>query len=135
MGAEVEVVARVAPRAPGRKRTSTTLLHLLQLDNPDGVFVFAAAAPNKLPPPSPEPEAESLIDKIASCCRVFTFADDADANERDAKRERLEEVLAAVRSSGKNQPPGLDHLVMVALVKMLAANLFRTMPPDRKSVV
>ncbi|KAF7074030.1 hypothetical protein CFC21_078941 [Triticum aestivum] len=128
MGAEVEVVARVAPpRAPGKKRTSTTLLHLLQLDNPDGVFVFAAAA-NKLPPPEPEPEAESLIDKIASCCRVFTFADD-DAAERDAKLERLEEVLAAVRSSGKNQPPGLDHLVMVALVKMFAANLFRTMPP------
>ncbi|VAI35299.1 unnamed protein product [Triticum turgidum subsp. durum] len=134
MGAEVEVVSRVAPpRAPGKKRTSTTLLHLLQLDNPDGVFVFAAAAAaNKLPPPEPEPEAESLIDKIASCCRVFAFADDdaaERADERDAKLERLEEVLAAVRSSGKNQPPGLDHLVMVALVKMFAANLFRTMPP------
>ncbi|KAI4989406.1 hypothetical protein ZWY2020_036723 [Hordeum vulgare] len=107
-----------APRAPGRKRTSTTLLHLLQLDNPTASSCSpprhqqAAAAVAGA-------RAESLIDKIASCCRVFTFADDADANERDAKREQLEE----------NQPPGLDHLVMVALVKMLAANLFRTMPP------
>ena len=62
---------------------------LLQLDNPEDVFVFAAEA-SKLTPPSPEPEAESLIDKIASCCRVFTFAD-ADADEHAG--ERLEPVL------------------------------------------
>uniref|UniRef100_A0ACD5XZL4 Uncharacterized protein n=1 Tax=Avena sativa TaxID=4498 RepID=A0ACD5XZL4_AVESA len=136
MGAEVEVVRAPAPPA-GSKRRSTTLLHLLNLEKPAGVFVFTAAAGAvKLPPPSPEPEAESLIDKIASCCRVFTFAAAEDcADERDLKRARLAEILAAVRSSGKGQPPGLvlDHRVMAALVKMLAANLFRAMPPPPPS--
>lgn len=134
MGAATEV-ARAAPLAAAKRR-STTLLHLLQLENPDGVFVFT------LPPPSPEPEAETLIDKIGSCCRVFAFSDAGEpASERDAKRERLSEVLDAVRSSStsidtknKQQPaPGLDHRVMAALVKMLAANLFREMPPPPPS--
>ncbi|KAK1632981.1 hypothetical protein QYE76_007296 [Lolium multiflorum] len=136
MGAEVEAVP--APRPPGGKRRSTTLLHLLNLEKPDGVFVFAANAAVKLPPPSPEPEAESLIDKIDSCCRVFTFADaEHCADQRELKRARLAEILAAVRSSAKNQnqPPGLalDHRVMAALVRMLAANLFRAMPPPPSS--
>ena len=68
---------------------------MLQLDNPEDVFVFAAEA-SKLTPPSPEPEAESLIDKIVSCCRVFTFAD-ADADEHPV-RERS--VGVATRSGG-----------------------------------
>lgn len=121
----------VAPRPPSAKRRSTTLKFLFELEKkPDGTA--------KLPPPSPEPEAESLIDKIASCNRVFTFADDAadeSEEEREAKRERLVEVLGAVRSSGsggckqQQQQPPLDHRVMVALVKMVGANLFRPMPP------
>lgn len=123
MGAAAEEV----PRAPSAKRRSTTLRHLFQLEKPDGVLPGTAM----LPPPSPEPEADSLIGEIDSCNRLFTFADAANecAEERDAKRERLAEVLAAVRSSGK-QPLGLDHRVMVALLKMVAANLFRTMPPS-----
>ncbi|XP_047046515.1 serine/threonine protein phosphatase 2A 57 kDa regulatory subunit B' alpha isoform-like [Lolium rigidum] len=136
MGAEVEAVR--APAPPGGKRRSTTLLHLLNLEKPDGVFVFTTANAVKLPPPSPEPEAESLIDKIDSCCRVFTFADaEHCADQRDLKRARLAEILSAVRSTAKsqNQPPGLalDHRVMAALVKMLAANLFRAMPPPPPS--
>uniref|UniRef100_A0ACD5XP43 Uncharacterized protein n=1 Tax=Avena sativa TaxID=4498 RepID=A0ACD5XP43_AVESA len=134
MGAEVEVVLAPAPPAGGKRR-STTLLHLLNLEKPAGVFVFTAAAGAvKLPPPSPEPEAESLIDKIASCCHVFTFAaSEHCADERDLKRARLAEILAALRSSAR--PPGLvlDHRVMAALVKMLAANLFRAMPPPPPS--
>jgi serine/threonine-protein phosphatase 2A regulatory subunit B' len=124
MGAEVEAVR--APRAPGGKRRSTTLLHLLNLEKPDGVFVFAANAAVKLPPPSPEPEAESLIDKIDSCCRVFTFSDSEHcADQRDLKRARLAEILAAVRSTAKNQPPGLalDHRVMAALVRMMPTEM------------
>ena len=137
MGAEVELAVRPPPTG---KRRSTTLLHLLQLEKPDGgVFVFTAAVKLPLPPPSPEPEAESLIDKIDSCCRVFTFApgEHCSSDERDLKRARLAEILAAVRSSGKaqNQAPGLglDHRVMSALVKMFAANLFRAMPPPASS--
>lgn len=109
MGAAAEEV----PRAPSAKRRSTTLRHLFQLEKPDGVLPGTAM----LPPPSPEPEADSLIGEIDSCNRLFTFADAANecAEERDAKRERLAEVLAAVRSSGK-QPLGLDHRVMVALL-------------------
>ncbi|TVU10222.1 hypothetical protein EJB05_43736 [Eragrostis curvula] len=122
MGAAVAEVT--APRAPSAKRKSTTLRFLFELEKPDGLLPGTA----KLPPPSPEPEAESLIDKIASCNRVFTFADDECVEERDAKAERLGEVLAAVKSSEKQQQP-LDHRVMVALVKMVGANLFRAMPP------
>ncbi|KAG8057615.1 hypothetical protein GUJ93_ZPchr0002g25464 [Zizania palustris] len=125
MGAAAEEVAR----APSAKRRSTTLLHLFQLEKPDEGVLLPGTA--KLPPPSPEPEADSLIGKIDSCGRLFTFFDGAgeSAEEREAKRERLVEVLAAVRSSGK-QPLGLDHRVMVALVKMVAVNLFRAMPPS-----
>ncbi|CAM0952773.1 unnamed protein product [Alopecurus aequalis] len=137
MGAEVATRAAAPP--PSGKRRSTTLLHLLNLEKPDGVFVFAAAAV-KLPPPSPEPEAESLIDKIDSCCTVFTFAaaEHHRAEERELKRARLAEILAAVRSSGKaaqsqGPPGGLDHRVMAALVRMFAANLFRAMPPPPSS--
>lgn len=111
--------AEVVPRA----RKSTTLRFLFELEKPDGLLPGTA----KLPPPTPEPEADSLIAKIASCNRVFTFADDAErVEERDAKAERLVEVLAAVRS--QKQPA--DHRVMVALVKMVGANLFRTLPPS-----
>ncbi|XP_066394734.1 serine/threonine protein phosphatase 2A 57 kDa regulatory subunit B' alpha isoform-like [Miscanthus floridulus] len=127
MGAAAAEV--VALRPPSAKRRSTTLKFLFELEKPDGVLPGTA----KLPPPSPEPEADSLIDKIASCNRVFTFADDECEEERDAKRERLVEVLSAVRSSGSgggsNQQP-LDHRVMVSLVKMVGANLFREMPPS-----
>ncbi|XP_062198602.1 serine/threonine protein phosphatase 2A 57 kDa regulatory subunit B' alpha isoform-like [Phragmites australis] len=116
--------AEVAPRAPSAKRRSTTLRFLFELEKPDGLLPGTA----KLPPPSLEPEADSLIDKIASCNRLFTFVDVGECEEeRDAKQERLGEVLAAVRSSGKQQ---LDHRVLVALVKMVSANLFRTMPPS-----
>jgi serine/threonine-protein phosphatase 2A regulatory subunit B' len=111
--------AEVVPRA----RKSTTLRFLFELEKPDGLLPGTA----KLPPPTPEPEVDSLIAKIAACNRVFTFADDAErVEERDAKAERLGEVLAAVRS--QKQP--LDHRVMVALVKMVGANLFRTLPPS-----
>ena len=55
----------------------------------------------------------SLIDKIDCCCKLFTFAatEHHRADERELKRARLAEILAAVRSSGKaaqsqNQPPG-----------------------------
>ncbi|KAL6846676.1 hypothetical protein ACP4OV_024124 [Aristida adscensionis] len=123
--AAAEVAPRAAPAAG--KRRSTTLLHLFQLEKPGG----GGAA--KLPPPSPEPEADSLIDKIASCHRVFTFADGESAEEREAKRERLAEVLAAVRppcgGEKRPPPPPLDHRVMVALLKMVGANLFRALPP------
>jgi len=130
--AAAEVVA--PPRPTSAKRRSTTLKFLFELEKPDGVVPGTA----KLPPPSPEPEADSLIDKIASCNRVFTFADDAAdecEEERDAKRERLVEVLGAVRSSGsagnkQQQQQPLDHRVMVALLKMVGANLFRAMPPS-----
>ncbi|KAL6601656.1 hypothetical protein ACP70R_044876 [Stipagrostis hirtigluma subsp. patula] len=121
----------VAPRAPpSAKRRSTTLLHLFQLEKPDGLLPGTA----KLPPPTPEPEADSLIAKIASCRRVFTFVDPAEcAEEREAKRERLAEVLAAVRACGdgeeKQRRRPLDHRVMVALLEMVGANLFRAMPP------
>ncbi|CAN6183161.1 unnamed protein product [Urochloa humidicola] len=126
MGAEV-----LAPRPPSSagKRRSTTLRFLFELEKPDGLLPGTA----KLPPPSPEPEADSLIDKIASCHRVFTFTGAGESEEeRDAKRERLVEVLGAVRSAGgscKAQRP-LDHRVMVALLKMVSANLFRAMPPS-----
>jgi len=127
MGAAAAEVV-VAPRPPSAKRRSTTLKFLFELEKPGSVLPAGTA---KLPPPSPEPEADSLIDKIASCNRVFTFADDAAEceEERDAKRERLVEVLGAVRSSGAKQET-LDHRVMVALVKMVGANLFREMPPS-----
>jgi serine/threonine-protein phosphatase 2A regulatory subunit B' len=115
----VEVVPALPPPQAGKRR-STTLLHLLSLEKPDGVFVFAAADAVKLPPPSPEPEAESLINKIESCRRVFTFAaTEHCADERELKRSRLAEILAAVRSSAKSQPPGLYHRVMSALARML----------------
>lgn len=128
---EAVVVVRGAPPPPSSgKRRSTTLLHLFQLEKPD-VVVGAML----LPPPSPEPEEDRLITKIESCSRVFTFVDGGGAaggesgEERDAKTEALGEVLAAVRASGKRKQ-GLDHRVMVALVKMVAANLFRAMPPS-----
>ncbi|KAF0910725.1 hypothetical protein E2562_004713 [Oryza meyeriana var. granulata] len=126
MGAAAEEVVRAPPSV---KRRSTTLLHLFQLEKVDVGALLPGTA--KLPPPSPEPEADSLIGKIESCTRVFTFVDGAgeSGEEREAKRETLVEVLAAVRASGK-QPLGLDHRVMVALVKMVAANLFRAMPPS-----
>ncbi|KAF8701047.1 hypothetical protein HU200_033942 [Digitaria exilis] len=125
MGAAVAEV--VAPK-PAAKRRSTTLRFLFELEKPDGGLLPGTA---KLPPPSPEPEADSLIDKIAACHRVFTFAANAGderEDERDAKRERLVEVLGAVRSAGTKRP--LDHRVMAALVKMVAANLFRSLPPS-----
>ncbi|CAN6205176.1 unnamed protein product [Urochloa humidicola] len=128
MGAEV-----VAPRPPSSagKRRSTTLRFLFELEKPDGLLPGTA----KLPPPSPEPESDSLIDKIASCHRVFTFScagAGESEEERDAKRDRLVEVLGAVRSAGGccSKPKPLDHRVMVALLKMVAANLFRAMPPS-----
>lgn len=124
MGAAAAEV--VAPRPPSAKRKSTTLKFLFELEKPDGGLLPGTA---KLPPPSPEPEADSLIDKIASCNRAFTFVDAAEREEeRDAKRDRLVEVLGAVRSSGGKRQP-LDHRVMVALVEMVGANLFRAMPP------
>ncbi|KAK3132783.1 hypothetical protein QOZ80_6AG0527710 [Eleusine coracana subsp. coracana] len=114
--------AEVVPRA----RKSTTLRFLFELEKPDGLLPGTA----KLPPPSPEPEADSLIDKIASCTRVFTFVDAVDPiSERDAKTERLGEILTAVHSAAKQQRTPLDHRVMVALVNMFRANLFRAMPP------
>lgn len=130
MGAAAAEV--VAPRPPSGKRRSTTLRFLFELEKPDGLLPGTA----KLPPPSPEPEADSLIDKIASCHRAFTFAGAAECEteaeaERDAKRERLVEVLGAVRSAGSsNKQLPLDHRVMAALLRMVAANLFRSMPPS-----
>lgn len=122
MGAAAAEV--VAPRPPSAKRRSTTLRFLFELEKPDGLLPGTA----KLPPPSPEPEADSLIDKIASCGRAFTFAAAAEReDERDAKRDRLVEVLGAVRS-GEQRP--MDHRVMVALLGMVGANLFRAMPPS-----
>ncbi|WVZ65737.1 hypothetical protein U9M48_015053 [Paspalum notatum var. saurae] len=118
--------AEVAPRPPpSAKRRSTTLRFLFELEKPDAGLLLPAGTA-KLPPPSPEPEADSLIHKIASCNRVFTFAKTESEAERDAKRERLVEVLGAVRCS--KQP--LDHRVMVALVGMAGANLFRALPPS-----
>ncbi|XP_040383649.1 serine/threonine protein phosphatase 2A 57 kDa regulatory subunit B' alpha isoform-like [Oryza brachyantha] len=131
MGAAAVAEEAVVRAPPTAKRRSTTLLHLFQRDKVD-VAALLPPGTAKLPPPSPEPEADSLISKIESCGRVFTFGDDAAGEcgeEREAKREALAEVLAAVRASGK-QPLGLDHRVMVALVKMVAANLFRAMPPS-----
>ncbi|KAK3129565.1 hypothetical protein QOZ80_6BG0481730 [Eleusine coracana subsp. coracana] len=115
--------AEVVPRA----RKSTTLRFLFELEKPDGLLPGTA----KLPPPSPEPEADSLIDKIASCTRVFAFVDAVDpVHERDAKTERLGEILTAVHSAAKQQRMPLDHRVTVALVKMFRGNLFRAMPPS-----
>ncbi|PUZ71765.1 hypothetical protein GQ55_2G340400 [Panicum hallii var. hallii] len=124
--AAAEVVAPKPPSSAGKRR-STTLRFLFELEKPDGLLPGTA----KLPPPSPEPEADSLIDKIASCHRVFTFSAGAGEreDERDAKRERLVEVLGEVRSAGGKQR-ALDHRVMVALLKMVSANLFRAMPPS-----
>jgi hypothetical protein len=56
----------------------------------------------------------------------------ASSAARFPSQARLAEVLAAVRvwtTRAAELPAGLDHRVMAALVKMLAAELFRAMPP------
>ncbi|WOL18599.1 hypothetical protein Cni_G27396 [Canna indica] len=108
-----------ASKSPPPKRKSTTLRHLFDLDSVDASVML---------PPPPEPRTSSeLLSSISACsAAVFTFTDPWESpTEQDLKRRQLSHILAALRSAKGS----LDDAAWPPLVAMLAANLFRPLPP------
>lgn len=70
-----------------------------------------------------------LIKKLNLCCVVFDFTDPTkNVKEKDIKRQTLLELVDYLTSSnGKFTEP-----VMQETTKMVAANLFRTLPPSSR---
>uniref|UniRef100_A0A0E0M408 Uncharacterized protein n=1 Tax=Oryza punctata TaxID=4537 RepID=A0A0E0M408_ORYPU len=109
MGAAAEEVVVVRPPSSGKRR-STTLLHLFQLEKAD-VGVMFPAGTAKLPPPSPEPEADCLIGKIDSCSRVA---------ERALYMWNNERFVAMACAAG---PAAMEERILPAFVASMEVNL------------
>ncbi|KAL3730909.1 hypothetical protein ACJRO7_027861 [Eucalyptus globulus] len=69
---------------------------------------------------------EEMLSLISYCSVVFTFTDPLESpSQQDHKRLKLNQLLYLVKTSKKP----LDGEVLVPLMSMISANLFRPLPP------
>lgn len=93
-----------------------------------GIPVLAPQVYEALPSFRDVPNSEKqnlFIRKLHICCVVFDFSDPAkNLKEKDIKRQTLLELVEYVSSLSSK----LSDVAMQEITKMLAANLFRTLP-------
>ncbi|XP_030511695.2 serine/threonine protein phosphatase 2A 57 kDa regulatory subunit B' beta isoform-like [Rhodamnia argentea] len=69
---------------------------------------------------------EEMLSLISYCSFIFTFSDPVESpRQQDQKRFKLNQLLYLVKTSKKP----LDCEVLVSLMSMISANLFRPLPP------
>ena len=122
-------VERNTPKASPKKKPTTTLQYLFDLDsksNGNGHFS------NSGKQSSLDSENEELLSIITYCTFVFTFTDPSESpSQQDLKRLKLTQLLSLVKSTKKP----LNDQILSPLVAMLSANLFRPLPPSSNASV
>ena len=117
-------VERNTPKASPKKRPTTTLQYLFDLDSKSlGNSHFGNSGKRS----SLDSEKEELLSVITFCTLVFTFTDPSESpSQQELKRLKLTKLLSFVKST-KNP---IHDQILSPLVSMLAANLFRPLSPS-----
>lgn len=120
-------IERITLRASPKKRPTTTLKYLFDLDSRINGNSHLSNNGKKSSPDSETGEVLSIIDY---CNFIFTFADPSESpSQQDLKRLKLTQVLSFVKSTKKP----LHDEILSPLISMVSANLFRPLPPSSKA--
>ncbi|KAK3193277.1 hypothetical protein Dsin_024587 [Dipteronia sinensis] len=126
-------VIRNAPEASSKKKKSTTLLYLFELESRSYHSTSTLSSPkNGKLLPSFESENDEILSAISICNTIFTFTDPSESpSEQDLKRVKLNQLLSFTKSLKK----ALDDRILSRMMSMLSANLFRPLPPPSNTSV
>ncbi|KAL5856201.1 hypothetical protein ACOSQ3_006036 [Xanthoceras sorbifolium] len=126
-------VIRNSPEASSKKKKSTTLQYLFELDskNYHGTSTpYCSPDYNGNNKPCFESENEEILSAISTCNTFFTFTDPSESpSEQDLKRVKLNHLLSITKSPQKAVLEVADDRILSPLMSMLSANLFRPRPP------
>ncbi|CAN0845770.1 Serine/threonine protein phosphatase 2A 57 kDa regulatory subunit B' beta isoform [Linum grandiflorum] len=118
-----------------KKRTSTTLQHLFNLESnkTNNKECYSPKLGKQLSSSGGHSENEEIMSLISHCSTFFfTFMDESESSsDQELKRMKLLQLLSIVKSTKRQLP----DQVICSLVSMIAANLFRPLAASNNNNV